>query len=149
MQGRKAREEIPGRPDFGYWLRESRRAVRLSQAELGKLVGLSNQYISNLENNRANTVNGLPSQLSAEKIVALAEAMNLDPDNALVLFGFTPRMQGSGSVVISSGNVSKIMQMDGSEDSTEIAIQRLLCEAQRFREAADELERTAQNLRGR
>lgn len=62
---------------FGDWLREKRRAARLTQDELAELVGCSKTYISSLERDARHTTSGGEVIPSKRMISALAAALKI------------------------------------------------------------------------
>lgn len=79
---------------LGEIVKEYRERRGISQREFAKMAGLSNSYISQLENNQ-NTKNGLPINPSIETMKQVADAMDCTLDDII-------RLIGDGFVDISS-----------------------------------------------
>lgn len=76
---------------FGKWLRECIRESGLSNAEVGRRVGVSGTHIGNLVRDFSpNTKNGI-GKPSPELAEALANLFKKPVDEALVLAGYAPR----------------------------------------------------------
>lgn len=71
--------------EFGDMIREARTALKLSQAELAKAVGLSRQQVNRIENGSTGT-----EPETAEK---LARALKLDVEEARYRAGFSAKPQ--------------------------------------------------------
>jgi transcriptional regulator with XRE-family HTH domain len=68
---------------FGAVLREKRRLAGIVQRDLASRIGVDFSYISKLENDR------IPPP-SADTIVAICEALNMEPEELLALTGKIP-----------------------------------------------------------
>lgn len=61
--------------DVGLRIKQKRKALSMSQADLATLIGASTQHISNIENAR--------SKISLEKLVSIANVLNCTLDELL------------------------------------------------------------------
>lgn len=80
---------------FGTWLRNARKAAALSQERLASLaathgVRVTGAYISNLERGYDTNKAGKPIRPSHELVEALAKALRVPIDDALLAAGYAP-----------------------------------------------------------
>lgn len=67
-----------------------RTAAGMTQSALAKRVGVSVSYISALERDEPNAVDGSPRRPRVEKVEKIAKALNADMDEARLAAGFAP-----------------------------------------------------------
>ena len=75
---------------FGAWLRSHRTALKMLQSDVARRAGVSPSYVSTLEREQPHTLTGEVITPDREKVVALARAVEGDPDEALKLCGYAP-----------------------------------------------------------
>lgn len=75
---------------FANWLVERRKALHLTQGELAKRAGLSTSYISTLERDAPHNITGARPRPTPEAVVAIAKALNENPDDVLLRCGYSP-----------------------------------------------------------
>lgn len=78
---------------IGEIIKRSRKELHLSQADLGKMIDTNDADISRIEKG---------SSVSVEKLVKLAEVLNLDLMDILTLAGYYPS-EGKGRKMLISG----------------------------------------------
>lgn len=75
---------------FGQWLKSHRQQLDLYQSHVAKKAGVSTSYVSNIERTQPHTVTGRPIHPERDKVIALAQAVEGNVDEALLLAGYAP-----------------------------------------------------------
>lgn len=78
------------RNPFGQWLRQWRKARRLTQSELAAEIGFTDAYISAIERNATEKAKGEPIRPSEEFVEKAATALRRPLEEARVLAGYNP-----------------------------------------------------------
>ncbi len=73
---------------FGKWLLRHRKQLGLNQGDVAKKADVSTSYVSTLEREQPHSLTGEKIQPDREKVIALAQAVNGNIDEALRLSGF-------------------------------------------------------------
>lgn len=78
---------------FGDWLKEKRKRAGLSQGRLAALAtanghSVTSAYISNIERGYDKNKKGVPGRPNELLVIALAKALDIDPDDALNEAGY-------------------------------------------------------------
>lgn len=76
---------------FGEWLRQKRKALRLSQTDVANRAGVSFAYVSAIERGQKHSITANPILPKRETIEVLAKAVGGDIDEALLLAGYAPK----------------------------------------------------------
>lgn len=79
---------------FGTWVRDKRKELRLTVEAAAKQIGISKQYLSVIERAAPSPYTGKPITPKIETIDAIAAALELDRDEARLAAGYAPQATG-------------------------------------------------------
>lgn len=101
---------------FARWLENHfQKSSFKSYAEIGDKVGVSRTTISSLSKARPQSVSGKPSRPRHDLVVALANVLNADVDEALLLAGYAPT-QPQANVQMLAARLAESVMAAGYDD---------------------------------
>lgn len=102
---------------FGKWLAAKREEARLTQAQLAERSGISPNYVSALEREEPNALDGSPRRPRIEKVDRMAKALGVSLDEARLAAGYAPLRNETDYITVR--NQMRIILLDGEDYTTE------------------------------
>jgi transcriptional regulator with XRE-family HTH domain len=107
---------------FGEWLRRHRKQLGLTQPETAERAHVSTSYVSTIERGQPHSITGGVIRPEPEKVIALAKAVEGDPDEALQLCGYADsKEEGTTYILDEAAKVKLLNRFLTPEEQAEIA----------------------------